>query len=66
MEVGALAVKLDVDVIAADLFGFVVQRLGDVAEEVDEEFEGFFGVFGGETTVLYALGLSRLSGRKRA
>ena len=46
MEVCFRTVPRDRDVVAADLEGLVVQRLRDVAEEVDEEFQGF-GLLGG-------------------
>ena len=57
VEICLLAVERDVDVVAADFFGFVVERLRYVAEEVDEELEGLLGVGGGEAAVLDALGL---------
>lgn len=42
------AIPEDGDVVAAEKLGFGVQGLGDVAEEVDYEFEGlFFGGGGG-------------------
>lgn len=39
VQVVRVAVKGDLDVVAADLVGLVVEGLGDVAEEVDEELE---------------------------
>lgn len=42
-----------------------MQRLGDVAEEVDEEFERIGGVFGCEAAVLDALSLSETIGHER-
>lgn len=52
MEVGFFPVPGDEDVIAAYFFGFGVQRLGDVADEVDQEFEGFVLCGSGEGAVL--------------
>lgn len=57
MEIRFFPVPGDGDVVATYLFSFVMQRLGNVAEEVDEEFEGFGLCGGGEGGVLDAGGV---------
>ena len=57
VQVGGCAVPGDGNLVAAKLFGFVMQRLGDVAEEMNQEFEGFFTVLEGITAVVDYLGL---------
>lgn len=57
MEVRGDAVPGDFDVVAADELGFVVQRLRDVAEEVDQELERLFVVGGRLLGVLKARGV---------
>lgn len=57
MEVCIFTIECDFDRISSDLDCLVVQRLRDVAEEVDEELEGFFAVFGREAAILDALSL---------
>jgi len=57
MQVRRRPIPRDRNTVAADLLGLVVQRLRDVADEVDEELEGFFVVGGGEAAVVDALGV---------
>lgn len=49
MQVCLGAVEGDRDGVSAEVEGFIVQRLMDVADEMDEEFEGFEDLFGGES-----------------
>lgn len=51
------AVEGDGDGVTAEVESFVVQGLVDVADEVDEEFEGFEDLFGGKGGGLDARGL---------
>ena len=46
VKICSLAVPGDRDIIAAYQFGFIVEGLRDVAEEVDEEFHGLLPVCG--------------------
>lgn len=57
MQVCGFAVPGHGNLVTAEGEGFVVQGLRDVAEEVDEELEGFFFVGGGQAAVLDALGV---------
>ena len=57
VQVRSFSIPRDGDVVAADFLGFVVQGLGNVAHEMDDEFRGFFSVFGAEAAVLDAGGV---------
>ena len=57
VEVGRRPVPGDGDVVPADLFRFVVERLGDVAEEMDDELHRHLAVRRGEFGVLHARGV---------
>jgi len=48
VEVGVCSVEEDWDSVSAALAGFGVQRLVDVADEVEEELEGFVVLILGE------------------
>ena len=52
MQVGRVAIKGDVDIVAACLGGLVVQRRGDGGPKVNKKLECFFLVFLRETTIL--------------
>ena len=57
MQVGWVPLPGHGDLVATEGLGFVVQRLRDVADEVDQELEGLFAVGEGAATVVDALGL---------
>ena len=57
MKVGGGAIPCDVDIVAADELGFVVQGLRDVTQEVNEELQGLLAVRGREALVVDALGV---------
>lgn len=57
VQVVAVALVGDLDVVSANLVGLIVERLGQVANEVDEELEGLLDVGGGEAAVSNALGV---------
>lgn len=44
VEVGVLAVPEDRNLVAADFLGFVVQRLGNITEKVDQELQSLLSV----------------------
>ena len=58
MQVGGGAVEGHVDIVAAQLFVLVVQRLVDVADEVDDEHEGLVDLRGAELGIGDPFGLA--------
>ena len=58
VQVGAVALEGDGHVVGALAEGLGVQRLGNVAEEVDDEAQGLVALLKGEFLVLDALGLT--------
>lgn len=57
MQIVTVALESDVDTISADLVSLVMQGLSDITQEMNEEFQSFGGVVGGESGVAYALGV---------
>lgn len=57
MEVRVCVLPQHGNLVAADCFGLGVQRLSDIADEVDEEFERLLSVCGVVSSVIDALGL---------
>ena len=58
MQVGVGTVEGDVDIVAANVESLVMQWLVDVADEVDEEFEGILDFGGCKRLLLDAPSLS--------
>lgn len=57
MEICVRALPQHGNLVAADCFGLGVQRLSDIADEVDEEFERLLPVGDAVSSVVDALGL---------
>ena len=57
MEIGLCALPGYGDLVSAKGFCFVMERLGDVAQEMDNELQGLLSVSGRESVVVYPLGL---------
>ena len=57
VQIGVRAVECHINIVAADIKRFVVQRLVNVADEVDEKFEGVFYFRGCEGLLFDAAGL---------
>ena len=57
MQIRRCPIPRNLDIVPAYFLRFIVQGLRDVAEEMDEEFEGLFFVGGAEGRVLDALGV---------
>ncbi len=57
MEIGRCTVPCNGDVVTAKRFGFVMERLGNVAKEVDEKFKGLLSIRSGVFLVIHSLSL---------
>ena len=64
VQVGFGAFPCDIYIIPSQGLGFIVEWLGDVAEEVDQELERFLSVFRRVTTIVYPLRLHKTSRRQ--
>ena len=57
MQICLCTVPRDVDLITPKRFRFVMERLGDVAKEVDEKLQGLLSVRDGVAGIIYSLSL---------
>jgi hypothetical protein len=57
MKIGLCTFPCDGDVVTAKRFGFVMERLGNVANEVDEKFKGLLSVRSGVFFIIHSSSL---------